>query len=114
MLFLINHFPKGAKMKKALAAMLLAVLSMSPVSAVEQYVEAIPTTWQIRMFSGEFPVIYFAGPSCGPLFFNNSATSVDKRVFVAMMTGAKLAGKTVFIYYDDANCNILSWGLKQE
>ena len=96
--------------------LLLLLLSGSVYAATEMVV--IPSAWKLENNIGNRPEIWYAGSSCvnGRLTFSVAATTEDKDRFYATIAAAKMAGKKIFVYYDDSSpgCEIISFGFPAE
>lgn len=74
--------------------------------------------WKLQNYGGDFPVAFSTGSVCttnsGSLRFGSSSTVPDRERFWSLLMAAKLGGKKVFFFYNDANCEIDSFGLSAE
>lgn len=87
----------------------------APSVAAEVVISAVPTTWRLQNYmSSSGLVLWFTGSSCtnGLLTFSNPSEQ-DKNRLWSLVLAAKLSGKAIFIYYDNAasNCPINSFGM---
>lgn len=70
-------------------------------------------SWKLENYMGNSIVIWNTGSSCegGSLTMPEGATTGDKNRLYATLTAAKASGVTMYIYYETADCKIISFGL---
>lgn len=104
----------------ALAARMLASsMAVAGISTQANLVmvSGVPTPWRLQNYVPDSVALYYTPSTCsyGSLSFPNNSTLADRNRFWALILAAKLASKSVYIYYDDSNspgaCYISSFGM---
>jgi hypothetical protein len=108
-------------MKKVLSVLAcsLAFLSGTANSAVASF-SVYPTAWRLENYVSDNVVAWFTPTTCtnGSLTFSTTATAGDRNRFWSTVSMAKVAGKKVSVYYENAaapaSCVIRSFALDSE
>ena len=93
--------------------------ALSSAHAALAFVSVVPSTWRLQTYAGATGsgnvVLWFTGSPCtnGSLVMNN-ASEQDKNRLWATVMAAKLANRHMFVYYDDTNCVINSFGFDDQ
>ena len=80
-------------------------------------ISGVPTPWRLQSYVPDTVNLYFTPSTCtyGSLSFPSSSTPADRNRFWSLILAAKLANRSVYIYYDDSNspgaCYISSFGM---
>lgn len=112
MLFKVTALPLGIAI--ALASV---VLPADTVQAASKSVSDVPTNWRIEQYIAADKFVLWnsvaAGLSCEHhLEIAPGTDEKHENRFVSIFLAAKLAGKEMFVFYDDATCQVISFGLQ--
>ena len=98
----------------------LVAFSISATHAVERSIIAVPTAWLLHEYLVDNVVVFYTGHPypCGGaaqvLSIPTDAGTATRNRFWATISLAKVTGKQVIVYFNDENCLITSFGLRQE
>lgn len=100
-------------MKLVKAMSVLLFFAGSTRAFADTLIEAVPTGWRLQNYIGGTVTVYYTGTSCvsGSIQLPASATADEKNRFYSLVLAAKVAGKTVGIFYEttSGNCQITSF-----
>jgi hypothetical protein len=88
-------------------------LQASAAMAATVSATLVPNGWILENYSGNEVTVWTNGTTgaCARLNLGASWTSDDRNRFWSTIMTGKVAQKTVFVYYDDTTCQLVSFGL---
>ena len=102
--------------RRTVLGLMSAAVALTATAAQADLLEAVPTGWRLQDYGPSGVSVYFTGSPCssGQLKFP-STTGFSPDRFWATITTAKVASRTVGIYYhvDNGSCVIDSFYLRE-
>jgi hypothetical protein len=98
-------------------AVMVAAIVCSVANATHVMIAEVPANWRLENYPGNAVAVWYTPSPClsGGLTFPSTTTSADQNRFWATVLAAKLSGRKMFVYYENANapstCPIVSFGM---
>jgi hypothetical protein len=108
---------KGVLARSLIILFFLIFGIQSSSFATVQLISAVPTSWRLQDYVGSVVTVWFTPSPCtyGNLALPSGSTQAEINRFWALILGAKLSNRAVYVYYDDAaapsSCIVTSFGM---
>jgi hypothetical protein len=99
-----------------LGAVMAAGLIASEAQAAEASFVEVPTAWRLEDYMNGIVAAYFTDSQCaqGQIVLPASVNTETKNRFWSLVMTAKIARKSIGIFYDTTTCNVTHFYLAEE